>query len=168
MPRVRSIMAVATVIAAGTLIGAGVAQAAPHVLLTPGSYQSGRPRRRRAGAGTTGAGKGVFGERADATAVGHAVVHRVPGQRARRLVSATYYFYGPGPASTTWRAARFLLVRQRQRPVHQLAQGLLGSQYGSTPPGRQRRPGSGLYKICEDHYLASDPCSTTSILTTSY
>lgn len=169
MPRVRSIMAVATVIAAGTLIGAGVAQAAPHRPATPGSYQSWGPSWVTSGGWNEGAGKGVFGERADATAVGGTqsfIAFRDNGRGV--YVTATYYFYGPGPASTTCGSAGSCwYVKDSDRFVN-WRKDYWGSQYGSTGLVGNADRARGYYRICEDHYLASDPCSATSILTTSY
>ena len=170
MSRVRSVMTVATVIAAGIALGAGVAQAAPHRPGTPGSYQSWGPNWVTSDGWNEGVGKGVFGERADATAVGGTQSYFAYRDNGRGVyVSATYYFYGPGPTSTTCgsQGGSCWYVKDGDRFPNWRKQ-IWGSQYGSTSLIDNADRARGYYKICEDHYLASDPCSATSVLTTSY
>src|SRR5436305_14185718 len=98
----RSALTVAAVVGAGVLIGGGVAQAAPHRPASPGSYQYWGPNGVYDN-GWAGDGKGAFGERVDATGVGGTqwVIDFTPTDGKKMYVSATYYFYGPGPTATT-------------------------------------------------------------------
>lgn len=168
MRTAQRLLTVGSFIAVGTLVGAGVAQAAPHIRATPGSYQSWGPSWVTSGGWNEGAGKGVFGERVDATAVGGTqsfIAFRDNGRGV--YISATYYFYGPGSPSCGTPGASCWYVKDGDRFTN-WRKDYWGSQYGSTSLVGNADRARGYYKICEDHYLASDPCSATSILTTSY
>ena len=140
-------MTVATVIAADRARG-GVAQAAPH-------RPAAAPRRLPVVGSSSwvtsdgwneGVGKGVFGERADATAVGGTrSLLRLPRQRPRRLRVRAYLLLRTGPDEHLVRQpGRHLLVRQGRRPVHQLEEGDLGLAVRVDRTGQQRRPRAGL------------------------
>jgi hypothetical protein len=170
MPRVRSFMVVAAVIAGGIVLGAGVAQAAPHHRASPGSYVSWGPSWVTSGGWNEAAGKGVFGERSDATAVGGTQSYIAFRDNGRGVyVSATYLFYGPGPTSVTCgtQGGSCWYVNDGDR-FPDWRTDAWRSQYASTPLVGNADRARGYYKVCEDHYLASDPCSATSILTASY
>lgn len=167
MSRVRSIMTAATVIVAGTVLGGGIAMAAPHHPASPGQYQSWGPSWVTSGGWNEGAGKGVFGERVDATAVGGSQSYIAFRDNGRGVyVAATYYFYGPQPNGACGTSSCWYYNDSDRLPNSR--QTYWVSSYASTPLVRDADRARGYYKVCEDHYLASDPCSTTSILTTSY
>jgi hypothetical protein len=168
--RVRSIVTVATVIAAGTVLGGGLAVAAPHRPATPGVYQSWGPSWVTSDGWNEGVGKGVFGERQDATAVGGTQSYIALRDNGRGVyVTATYYFYGPGPNSTTCgsQGGSCWYVKDSDRFPNSRAPQWV-SAYGSTGLVGNAERARGYFKVCEDHRFASDPCSATSILTTSY
>ena len=81
----------------------------------------------------------------------------------------TYYFYGPGPTSTSCgsQGATCWYIKDGDRFPNN-RRTIWVSQYGSTSLVQNADRARGYYKICEDHAFASDPCSTTAILTTSY
>lgn len=170
MSRVRRIVTAATVIAGGVTLGAGVAQAAPHRAMSPGVYQSWGPNWVYDDGAPAGAGKGVFGERADATAVGgtQSIIDFLNNGRPT-YIQATYYFYGPRPTtpcdsnpnSSCW------YVKDSDRFAN-WSSNTWHSQYGSTGLVGNADRARGYYKACEDIALHTDPCGTTSILTASY
>jgi hypothetical protein len=106
----------------------------------------------------------VFGERYDATAVGgtqYSYDIRPGGDPA--YVSAEYYFYGP----TTTCTGSCWYNRDSDR-FSNWSHASWHGQYGSTTLVRNADLARGYYRACLDESWAPDPCSSTSILTTSY
>ena len=170
MARARNIATVAAVLCAATVLGAGVAQAAPHRATSPGSYQSWGPSWVYDDGWSAGAGRGQFGERADATAVGGTqyVIDFLPSNGRPTYIYATYYFYGPGPTSTTCSGGGSCWYVNDGDRFDDWSSNTWHSQYGSTPLVGNADRARAYYKACENIRLHSDPCSTTAILTTSY
>lgn len=167
MARVRNILTVTTVIAAATVLGGGAAvAAAPHQAAAPGSYQSWGPNWVYDDGASAGAGRGQFGERADATAVGgtQSIIDFLPGNGRPTYVTATYYFYGLG---TSCGSGACWYYEDSDR-FADWSSNTWHSQYGSTRLVSNADRARGYYQACENIRLHSDPCSTTAILTTSY
>jgi hypothetical protein len=161
----RKLLAVAGLAAGGVLLGAGAAVAGSTTSLTPGVYASWGPNVATSGGVAVAEGKGVFGERSDATAVGgtqYTYDPRPGGDAA--FVSATYWFYGPDlscDSGSCW------YLKDSDRFAN-WSQASWHAQYGSTPLVGSADRARGYYKACADKSWAPDPCSATSILTTSY
>ena len=163
--RPRKLLAVAGLVAGGVLVGSGAAVAGSTGRLTPGVYASWGPNVVTSGGAAVAQGKGVFGERSDATAVGgtqYAYDIRPGGDAA--FVSVTYYFYGPDlgcSSGSCWS------MKGGDR-FGNWSQASWHAEYGSIPLARSADRARGYYKACTDKSWAPDPCSATSILTTSY
>ncbi len=165
----RRVISAVAVTAGGLFVGVGVAAAGQDVALTPGVYASWGPNIAQSGRSYVAEGKGVYGERFDATAVGgteYAYDPQPGGDSA--FVSVDYYVYGPSSSGACGTATGTCWYTVDHHRFSNWNQASWHGEYDSTRLVANADRARGYYRACADKSWAPDPCSATSILTTSY